>query len=126
MPRFLAPLTRARTTVVAYSQAGTVAVGAGTFRIYNDTGATQTIAAVRASVGTAPTGAALIVDVLKNGTTLFTTTANRPTIAISGNTSGKVTNMDITSFADGDYLTVSVAQVGSTVAGANLTVTITY
>ena len=39
-----------------------------------------TITAVRASVGVAPTGASLIVDVHLDGTTIFTTQGNRPTI----------------------------------------------
>lgn len=101
---------------------GALTVAAGTSRIYNDTGRTLTITGIRASVGTAPTGAAILVDVNKNGTTLFTTQGNRPTIAISGNTSGKVTNADVTSLASGDYLTVDVDQIGSTVAGADLVV----
>jgi hypothetical protein len=109
---------------LAFSQVGTLAVVTGDFRLYNDTGATRTITAVRASVGVAPAGASIIVDVLKNGTTIFTTTANRPTIAAAANTSGKVTNMDVTSLADGDYLTVNIAQVGSTTAGSDLTVQI--
>lgn len=109
-------------TTLAFSVPGTVAVAVGGARIYNDAGRTLTIRAIRATVGAAPTGASLIVDVNKNGTTVFTTQANRPTIAAAGNTSGKVTNMDVTSIADGDYLTVDVDQVGSTVAGADLTV----
>jgi hypothetical protein len=64
------------------------------------------------------------VDINKNGVTIFTTQGNRPTIAIAGTTSGKVTNMDVTTIADGDSLTVDVDQVGSTVAGADLTVQI--
>jgi hypothetical protein len=107
-----------------FSRAGALTTGTGTFRIYNDTGATLTIRAVRASVGTAPTGASIICDISKNGTTIFTTQGNRPTIAISGNTSGKVTNMDVTSLADGDYLTVDIDQIGSTIAGSDLTVQI--
>jgi len=63
------------------------------------------------------------VDVNLNGTTIFGTQANRPTIAISG-TTNKTTGMSVTSWADGDYLTVDVDQVGSTAAGANLTVQI--
>jgi small ligand-binding sensory domain FIST len=106
-----------------FSYPGTVATGTGAGRLYNDTGRAMTIIAIRASVGTAPTGATLIVDVNKNGTTVFTTQGNRPAIAISGNTA-KVTNMDVTALADGDYLTVDVDQVGSTVAGANLTVAV--
>jgi hypothetical protein len=37
---------------------------------------------VRAHVGTAPTGAALILDVNDDGTTIFTTQANRPTVGV--------------------------------------------
>ncbi len=104
------------------SVSGTLVAGVSTARFYNDTGRTLTIAAVRATVGTSPTGAAVIVDVNKNGSTIFTTQANRPTVAISGVTSGKVTSMNVTTLADGDYLTCDVDQIGSTVAGANLTV----
>jgi hypothetical protein len=53
------------------------------FRVYNDTGEDLTVTGVRASVGTAPTGATLIVDVNLAGTTIFTTQASRPAIAIS-------------------------------------------
>jgi hypothetical protein len=107
-----------------FSVPGTVAVAAGAAKIYNDSGRTLAVQSIRASVGTAPTGASLIVDVNKNGTTIFTTQGNRPTIAAAGTTSGKVTNMDITSLADGDSLTVDVDQVGSGVAGSDLTVQI--
>lgn len=110
--------------VFAFSKASTLATGTGTFRIYNDCGETLTIKSVRASVGTAPTGASIVVDVNVGGTTIFTTQGNRPAIAASGNTSGKITNMDVTSIADGAYFTIDVDQVGSTVAGADLVVQI--
>jgi hypothetical protein len=111
-------------TVLALSQAGAVTATPGTARIYNDSGRALTIMAVRASVGTAPTGSALVVDVNKNGVTIFTTQGNRPSIPAAGNTSGKVANMDVTALADGDYLTVDVDQVGSTTPGSDLTVQI--
>jgi hypothetical protein len=110
--------------VFAFSKAGNLAVAAGAHRLYNDAGETLTIKAVRASVGTAPTGAAVIVDVNVGGTTIFSTQSNRPTIAISGNTSGKVTTMNTVSIADGAYFTIDIDQVGSTVTGADLTVQI--
>lgn len=104
---------------------GTLSAGAGKYpAVYNDTGSTLAIIAVRASVVTAPTGAAIIVDINKNGTTIFTTQANRPTIAIGTNTSGKVTSMDVTSLAPGDYLTVDIDQVGSGAAGSDLMVAV--
>jgi hypothetical protein len=59
----------------------------------------------------------------KNGTTIFTTQANRPTIAISGNTDESGVP-DVTALADGDYLEVDIDQIGSTVAGSDLTVQI--
>ncbi|MEV8636870.1 hypothetical protein AB0395_35030 [Streptosporangium sp. NPDC051023] len=105
-----------------FSASGTLAVMIGSYRLYNDTGNALTIKAVRASVGTAPTGAPILVDINVDGSTIFATQANRPTIAIGTNTSGKVTAMSTTSIADGSYFSVDVDQVGSVVAGANLTV----
>jgi hypothetical protein len=105
----------------AFSKAGTLAVGAGTHRIYMEYAGTVT--SVRASVGTAPTGASVIVDVNKNGSTIYGTQANRPTIAASGNTAvgGAASGA---AFAANDYLTVDIDQIGSTVAGADLTVAV--
>lgn len=107
-----------------FGRAGTLTVLAGTARLYNDTGRTLTIATVRASVGTAPTGQSLIVDININGTTIFSTQANRPTIAAAGNTSGSVTNMNTTTITNGQFFTVDVDQVGSGTAGSDLTVQI--
>lgn len=107
---------------LSYSESGVLTTIVGTMRLYNDTAATWTIQGVRASAGTAPTGASILVDVNVNGTTIFTTQGNRPTIAISGNTSGKVTNMNVTSVAVGAYLTIDIDQVGSTVAGSDLVI----
>jgi hypothetical protein len=63
----------------------------------------------------------LIVDINKNGTTLFTTQGNRPTISASGFLAS-TTAPDVTTFASSDYITIDVDQIGSTVAGADLTV----
>jgi hypothetical protein len=105
-----------------FSATSTLSAAAGTHRLYNDSGANWTIVGVRASVGTAPTGSSIIVDVNVDNTTIFTTQGNRPTIAISGFTSGKVTNMNVTTIADGQYVTIDIDQVGSTVAGSDLVV----
>lgn len=82
-----------------------------------------TVTEIRAAVDTAPTGAALILDINKNGTTMYTTQANRPTIAING-TSTTAVDPDATSIALGDKISVDIDQVGSTVAGENLSVII--
>ncbi len=115
--------TSTEEVVLPFSKAGTLAVATGTHRLYAPGEHTWTIAGVRASVGTAPTGASLIVDVNKNGTTIFTTQSNRPEIAISGFTDLSGT-IEVNSLASGEYLTVDVDQVGSTVAGSDLTVQI--
>jgi hypothetical protein len=83
-----------------------------------------TIVDVRAYLTTAPTGQSFIVDLMKNGVTMFTTSGNRPTIAASGNAS-TTTLPDIVSVAVGDRLRIDNIQVGSGVAGSNLYVTVT-
>lgn len=82
-----------------------------------------TIVKVKAYVQTAPTGADLIIDVDKNGTTIFTTQANRPIIA-AGNNADDSGTPNVTSLAEGDRLGFHIDQVGSTVAGADLSVTV--
>lgn len=110
--------------VLTYSLNSTIYVKTGGIRLYNDSGSTWTILGVRASVGTAPTGSSIIIDIKINGTTIFTTAANRPTIPASGNTSGNVTSMDVAAIASGSYFTVDIVQVGSTTAGGDLCVQI--
>ncbi len=89
-----------------------------------------TITKVSIRVGTAPTGASLIVDINKYGTdevadgSIFNG-VTRPTIT-SGNYENNVTLFSATysDMAAGEYLTVDIDQVGSTVAGADLTIAI--
>ena len=80
-----------------------------------------TVDKVYVYVRTAPTGASIIVDVTKNGVTIFTTQGNRPEIAIDGNTDESGAP-DVTSLAKNDRVDVDIDQVGSTVAGADMTV----
>lgn len=108
---------------IVFAKEGNAEVKTGTMRKYFNQAVT--ILDVYAAVGTAPTGASLIVDVHKNGTTIFTTQTNRPTIAAGTNydVSGTV---NVTSVSAGQYLTVDIDQVGSTVAGADLSVVVRY
>lgn len=75
-------------------------------------------------VKTAPTGAALIVDILKsttpNGsyTSVFSATPQISASAFSGSS----TSFASATLSAGDYLRMDITQVGSTVAGASLTV----
>lgn len=93
--------------------------------------AALTVEAVEVEVDTAPTGANLIVDIHKilaadkasdqTGTTIYTTQGNRPTIT-AGSKYANATLPDVTAIAQGDVLRVGIDQVGSTVAGSDLTV----
>lgn len=111
---------------VEFAEIGVLTVKTGTFRWYPPYNIT--IVDVSASVGTAPTGAAILIDVNKNGTTIFTTGpgTNRPNIAVSTffDVSGAP---DVTSLlGDTDYLTVDIDQIGSTIAGSDLVVQVRY
>lgn len=105
--------------VYPFSYGGTLAVKTGTFRAYLE--GNYTFETCRIAVGTQPTGAAIIVDVNKNGTTIYSTQSARPQIAVSTNTATG-NSPAITTFASGDYITVDVDQVGSTVAGADMSI----
>lgn len=85
------------------------------------------ILGISAMVDTAPTGATIVLDINKNGTTIFTTQSNRPQIvAGANNTATEVTNMNVTAISAGQYLTADIDQIGTTVAGADLTVAVRY
>lgn len=105
-----------------FSRTGSVTVTTGVARIPVH-GGTFSIVSISVMCNTAPTGATILCDINKNGTTIFTTQANRPSIAISANVSTQGTP-DVTSVTTGDYFTVDIDQIGSTVAGADLTVSI--
>jgi hypothetical protein len=73
---------------------------------------------VRLYADTAPQGSDLIIDINKNGTTIFTTQSNRPKI-VAGSNSGVSPAPDIEQFSEGDRLTVDIDQVGSSVPGGS-------
>ncbi len=103
-----------------FSRAGTLIVTAGSGRHYVLRACK--ILGVVAAVGTAPTGASILIDVNKNGTTVFTTQANRPAIAAAATKVASPAVPDVTVLAAGDLLSVDIDQVGSSVAGADLSV----
>jgi hypothetical protein len=110
--------TGSGSVIVAFSRNGTLSTTRGTvpFVLASD----RTITAVRMGCGTAPVGASVVGDILKNGTTIYTTASNRPTIPDGATDSGPVALPDVTALAAGDHLAIVIAQVGSTVQGADL------
>lgn len=85
------------------------------------------IRSVYGAVGTAPTGADMLVDIHKGGTTIFTTQSNRLTIEDGESTgSATVAAAEIMDFTAGTVFEIDVDQVGSGVAGSDLAVTIAF
>lgn len=83
-----------------------------------------TIVKAWAKAQTGPVGADLIFDINLNGTTIWSTQANRLKI-VDGATSGNQTAFNTTSVAAGDLLTIDIDQIGSTTPGKNVTVELT-
>lgn len=122
IPGFPTKADGAKIVTARKAGAQTVAALAATETFYNDTDSTLYVGSVRATVGTAPTGASLIADVQLDGTSIFaTTTANRPTIAVSTNTDLAGTP-DTVAIPAGGKLTFSVTQIGSGTAGSDLVI----
>jgi hypothetical protein len=80
-----------------------------------------TIIRASAVAKTGPTGADLIFDINLNGTTIWSTQSNRLTIAASA-TEGATTTFNTTAVSQNDNLSIDVDQIGSTIAGSDITV----
>jgi len=81
------------------------------------------VVSVRAVVGTAPATQALIVDLNKNGASLFSGSSIQPTIAASATDSGSaVPDVADRTLRPGDILTYDIDQVGTGTVGAGLSV----
>ena len=107
-----------------FAKEGRVEAQIGALRIYNRTGRRRTIQGVYLSVTTAPTEDDLIVDVNKNGTSLFQE-ANRPRVQ-AGQYSGQSTSLLDYVWDEGDYLTADIDQAGGAYGGDNLVITVVY
>lgn len=105
---------------ISHTVDGIQTVRTGALRWYPPTACT--LVSCTAFVGTAPTGAALSVDVNKNG---VSTLASSLSIS-AGSNSSVVTAPTTTAMTATDYLTVDVDSIGSTEPGRDLTVRIVY
>lgn len=103
--------------IPVFSRQGTLGAAVGTQRIYAERNGTVSV--VRAALGTPSTGAPVVVDVNKNGVTILSAPISVP--AGQYTATGTIVTSAVTT---GDYFTVDIDSVGTTVAGANLTVTI--
>lgn len=88
-------------------------------KIYNCLGKTQTITKVLLAISTPPTGADIIVNVYKNGNSIFASPDYYPRITV-GNTTGAA--LLAAPWEANTYLTAAIIQTGSGNPGADLTV----
>jgi len=87
-----------------------------------------TIRAVKIDVNTAPTGASILVDLNNGANSVFTTRAEIEANELTSldATTQPVLNGSFTSVAANAVLTIDIDQIGSTIAGKGLKVTIYY
>lgn len=83
----------------------------------------MTLTEVRASVGTAPTGSVLTVDINEGGTTILSTKLTIDASEKTSETAATAAVISDSALADDAEITIDIDTVGSTVAGAGLKVT---
>lgn len=84
----------------------------------------MTLTAVRASVNVAPTGATVIVDINEGGSTILSTKLSIDASEKTSTTAASAAVISDTAIADDAEITFDIDQVGSTIAGAGLKVTL--
>lgn len=109
-----------RLIVAASDETTALTTGTGkvTFRVLD----AFTLSEVRIAVNTAPTGSTIIVDVNKNGVSIFSTRVTIDASEKTSMTAATAAVLSTTSFAVDNEISIDVDQIGSTVAGAGLKV----
>ena len=83
----------------------------------------MTLSEVRVSVGTAPTGANLIVDINESASTILSTKLSIDAGEKTSTTAATPPVISDSALADDAEITIDIDQIGSTVAGAGLKIT---
>lgn len=83
-----------------------------------------TLTDIRSSVVTAPTGATLIVDVNEAGSTILSTKLSIDATEKTSTTAASAAVISDSALADDAEITIDIDQIGSTIAGAGLKVTL--
>ena len=111
-------------TIVLACSDETTALTTGTNRVRFRMPFAATVLAVRASVNTAPTGSTLIVDINEGGTSVLGTKLSIDATKFSSTTAASAATITDSSLADDAEISIDIDQIGSTVAGAGLKVTL--
>ena len=102
----------------------TTALTTGTAKLTLRAPAAFTLTEVRASVTTAPTGATIIVDVNEAGTSVLSTKLSIDATEKTSTTAATAAVISDSAIADDAELTIDIDQIGSTIAGAGLKITL--
>ena len=129
----------AKDTVYTFTYSGNLGVEETKPRLYNDTNAPRVIKKVRASVGETASGVAgvlgggVVIDIHKNGVSIFDESLSvlsegvafrRRLFIPSGEYTDISTPLDGIIWQEGEYLTVSIDQIGTVFPGADLTINV--
>lgn len=102
------------------STAITAGTGKVTFRMPH----AMTLTAVRASVNTAPTGSTIVIDINEEGTSILSTKLSIDASEKTSTTAATAAVISDATLADDAEITIDFDQVGSTVAGKGVVVTL--
>lgn len=103
---------------------GNMTVGTDKAPLKHEMWEAGTLIEVRVVCKTAPTGAAIIIDINDDGTSIWSS-GSRLQIPV-GDTAASTTTITNPTVAKGSILTIDIDQIGSTIAGADLTVILIY
>lgn len=84
----------------------------------------MTLTAVRASVTTAPTGSTLVVDINEGGTSVLSTELSIDASEKTSTTAASAAVISDSALADDAEMTIDIDQIGATIAGAGLKITL--
>jgi hypothetical protein len=119
----VAPANPTESLMIACSDE-TTALTTGTAKVTFRMPYAFTVTAVRASVNTAPTGATLNVDINETGVSILSTVITIDASEKTSTTAATPPVISDSSLADDAEMTIDIDQVGSTIAGKGLKVTL--
>lgn len=103
---------------------GAVTAGSSPLKIYNTSGSAVTLSKIFLSLETPTGGSGLIVDILKDGESIFTSDDHKPVIT-AGSYTGETTDIDTTTWGSGESLVMNVENAGNE-TGENLVVQVVF
>jgi hypothetical protein len=102
----------------------TTALTTGTAKVTFRMPCAVTLTAVRASVTTAPTGSTLVVDINEAGASILSTKLSIDASEKTSTTAATAAVISDSALADDAEMTIDIDQIGSTIAGTGLKVTL--